>query len=206
MTKIPHGEPAATVCQVCGMCYRRKRPTDSHVQKAQGTRRLHRDKQLHMCVWTYLQHLRKLALPCPPLPLGSSSNSCPTADAPMTPAQGRGAGSSGAAKRPSAEDLSKQQNHPPEIYNIVKARAKLESSRRARGGPQPGQKTLCASCSGKPNRLKETMLAQEEAYMKKGSEARASESFRETRGRHGGSAVTRQLYNATSCRAFHFSH
>ena len=37
---------------------------------------------------------------------------------------------------------------------------------------------MCQLLAGKPNRLKETMLAQEEAYMNKGSEARAAENFR----------------------------
>ena len=51
------------------------------------------------------------------------------ADATMTAAQGSGAESIGAAKRPQAEDVRKQQNFlsllPPEIYKIVKALAKL---------------------------------------------------------------------------------
>ena len=48
-------------CQVCGHVFHGVRGlhTDSHVQKAQGAKRLHRDRRL-----TYLQHSRKLASSC----------------------------------------------------------------------------------------------------------------------------------------------
>ena len=80
------------------------------------------------------------------------------------------------------EDLSKQQKHTPEISSLRESTGKAGNRAREReAGRSQDRKTkhiVCQLLAEKPNRPKETTLTQEEAYMNKGSEARAEESFK----------------------------
>ena len=74
--------------------------------------------------------------------------------------------------------MRKQQNHPPEIYNIVKALAKLGIEHEREAGRSQDRTHCVPVAHGETEHTEGNDAGQEEAFMNKGSEARAAKSLK----------------------------